>query len=167
MIENKKQMHDVYLSLGSNLGYKQANIELAIQHIENMIGKVVCASSLHETQALGFDSDNSFINAACHVQTTLSPLDVLAKTQAIEVLLGRKTKSVDLNYSDRLMDIDILFYDQLVIELTSLHIPHPRLHERLFVLSPLVEIAPLLKHPVLNKNIETLLQSIISGEYRL
>lgn len=152
MLENNN-LHEIYLALGTNLGDKKKNIESAIEQIELRIGKVTALSSLYETQPVGFESENSFLNAACCVSTQLNPLEVLECAQIIERELGRTSKSVNHAYSDRIIDIDLLLFDDKTVEYPHLIIPHPQLHERQFVLTPLVEIAPDVCHPVLKKTI--------------
>lgn len=152
MLDNNN-LHDVYLALGSNLGDKKRNIESAIEQIELRIGKVISLSSLMETVPVGFESENSFLNAACRVSTKLHPLKVLECTQVIERELGRKSKSTNQTYSDRIIDIDLLLFDNQVIEYPHLIVPHPHLQEREFVLTPLAEIAPDIYHPILKETI--------------
>ena len=103
-------MAKVYVGLGTNLGDKEQNLKVAVQKIEEQIGKVVSLSAFYITAPWGFTSENSFLNAAACVETELSPLDVLQKTQSIERELGRTKKSVNGAYSDRLIDIDLLLY---------------------------------------------------------
>lgn len=156
-------MHKVYIGLGSNLGDKKRNIKKSIDFINCKIGKVLCRSSLYETEPVGFDSENEFINAACVVETTLLPMQVLEISQAIEMMMGRKSKSFNSVYSDRLIDIDILMYDDVVLESDRLVLPHPYFHKRLFVLAPLAEIAPHIMHPVLKKSIDTLNKELMKN----
>lgn len=156
-------MHRVYISLGTNLGDKERNLRLALKHIEEQIGKVVSLSAFYATAPWGFTSDNSFLNAAACVETGLLPLDVLERTQSVERRLGRKQKSVNGAYKDRLIDIDLLLYDDWVVSDVSpsgarLTLPHPLMAERDFVLRPLAEIAPQLLHPVLGKTVRELLE---------
>ncbi|GAE23196.1 2-amino-4-hydroxy-6-hydroxymethyldihydropteridine diphosphokinase [Bacteroides pyogenes] len=156
-------MHRVYISLGTNLGDKERNLRLALKHIEEQIGKVVSLSAFYATAPWGFTSDNSFLNAAACVETRLLPLDVLERTQSVERRLGRKQKSVNGAYKDRLIDIDLLLYDDWVVSDVSpsgarLTLPHPLMAERDFVLRPLAEIAPQLLHPVLGKTVRELLE---------
>lgn len=133
-------MHDLYLSLGTNLGNRKGNIREAIQKIEEQVGAVVRQSALYETKPWGFSSPNDFINACVKVSTSLSPRQVLEATQRIERELGRTLKSVNGEYHDRIIDIDILLYDDLHINEPDLHIPHPLMEEREFVMAPLKEI---------------------------
>lgn len=133
-------MTKVYLSLGSNLGDKEENIHKAIKKIEEQVGVVVRQSALIKTEPWGFQSDNGFVNAAVCVETSLSPREVLHRTQAIERALGRNHKSVNGIYHDRLIDIDILLYGDETIDEPDLKIPHPLMKERDFVMIPLEEI---------------------------
>ena len=128
-------MAKVYLGLGTNLGDKEQNLRDAVQKIEEQVGKIVSLSAFYITAPWGFSSDNSFLNAAVCVDTELAPIDVLQRTQAIEQKLGRTKKSVNGIYSDRLIDIDLLLYDDLILSTTSpsgakLILPHPLMAER-------------------------------------
>lgn len=133
-------LHKVYLGLGSNLGNKEENIHEAIKRIGEQIGVVVRQSSLYKTEPWGFESENYFVNAVVCCHTSLSPFDVLEHTQQIERMLGRTSKTRHGEYHDRLIDIDILLYDDMSIDSTSLKIPHPLMQERDFVMIPLREI---------------------------
>lgn len=133
-------MSDVYFSLGTNLGNKRENIQLAVNLLADKVGRVLRQSSLYVTDAWGFESENQFINACVECETELSPNEVLATTQNIERQMGRKHKSVNRQYHDRIIDIDILFYDHLQINEPDLIIPHPLIWQRDFVLEPLSEI---------------------------
>lgn len=157
-------MAKVYLGLGTNLGDKEQNLRDAVQKIEEQVGKIVSLSAFYITAPWGFSSDNSFLNAAVCVETKLSPLEVLQETQMIEKELGRTQKSVNRMYSDRLIDIDLLLYEDLVLSVISasgveLTLPHPLMTERDFVMKPLAEIAPGLVHPVLGKTMKELTSS--------
>lgn len=153
-------MAKVYLGLGTNLGNKEANLQTAIAEINKRVGEVASLSAFHVTAPWGFESAHTFLNAVCLVHTEFSPLEVLRITQAIEKDLGRLKKSANGHYSDRLMDVDVLLYDDLVIHTPELVIPHPLMHERKFVMEPLAEIAPDLVHPVLQKSMQELLAEI-------
>lgn len=131
--------HQLYLSLGSNLGNKKKNLEDALSLISDLVGHVCRVSSFIETEPWGFDSKNTFLNAACLVETALTPEQCLNITQEIERKLGRTAKSGD-GYEDRPIDIDLLSYDNLNIDTPELTLPHPRMHEREFVMIPLQEI---------------------------
>ena len=118
-------MHKVYLGLGTNLGDKEANLKTAFEEIRKRVGEVTSQSAFYASEPWGFESDNSFLNAVCCVHTDLSPMEILTKTQEIERELGRTKKSVGGIYSDRMIDIDILLYDDLRIHTPELTIPHP------------------------------------------
>lgn len=133
-------MHTVYLSLGSNLGYKQLNIMHAVGLIATRIGKIKKLSELHETEPWGFSSENMFVNAAVCIETELSPRELLTATKEIEKKLGRSCKSSGGEYKDRVIDIDILIYDDIKVDEPDLKIPHPLMTERDFVMIPLSEI---------------------------
>ena len=129
-----------YLSLGTNLGDREANIRRAVELIKQRVGEVVRCSSLHVTEPWGFSSFNLFVNAAIAVQTELSPWQLLETTQQIEREMGRQQKSSDGIYHDRIIDIDILLYGDLTLSTPTLIIPHPHMQEREFVQKPLQEI---------------------------
>ena len=151
----------VYLGLGTNLGDKEQNLRMSVKKIEEWIGNVV---SLSATAPWGFSSENSFLNAAVCVETTLLPLQVLEETQRIERELGRTEKSVNGLYADRLIDIDLLLYDDRVMDAKGLILPHPLMTERRFVMEPLSEIAPDVVHPVLHKTMKELFISSFSPQ---
>ena len=149
-------MATVYLGLGANLGNKERNLHFAVKKIQERIGDVIILSAFYMTEPWGFQSTNFFLNAACAVQTNFFPEEVLRMTQSIEKQIGRTKKSADGIYSDRLIDIDILLYDEVILNSKGLVIPHPQMGQRRFVLEPLVEIAPDVMHPVYKETIRTL-----------
>ena len=153
-------MAEVYLGLGTNLGDKEANLDMAMEEIRKRVGEILSLSAYYITDPWGFDSKNAFLNAVCKISTSLSPLDVLLTTQSIEKDLGRMKKSVNGQYSDRPIDIDILLYDDIVLDSPNLTIPHPLMHKRTFVMEPLSEIAPELVHPVLHKSMKEILKGM-------
>ena len=131
----------IYLSLGSNLGDKEGNILRAYTLIEQRIGHIARKSSLHRTAPWGFESSNDFLNSVIAIETSLTPRELLTETQRIEREIGRTAKtSADGTYQDRLIDIDILIYNDLIIDEPDLQIPHPLMNQRDFVLKPLKEI---------------------------
>ena len=140
-------MHKVYLGIGGNLGNKQKNFKEVYQKIENELGEIVKASSIYETPPWGFTSDDVFWNSVIKISTIYSPEVLLSKIQLIEKSFGRKQGNE--KYSSREIDIDILYFDYLFIETDELIIPHPHIDKRKFVLVPLAEIAPKLKHILL------------------
>ncbi len=133
-------LHHVYFSLGSNIGNRKRLIREAIAMLNERVGEVERQSSLMETEPWGFDSPNKFINACVCCVTTLSPRQLLAITQHIERELGRTQKTQDGQYHDRIIDIDILLYDDIHVNDPDLVIPHPHMRERAFVMEPLREI---------------------------
>lgn len=137
---NPAKTHMVYLGLGTNLGDKQKNLNDAIRMLGNQVGEVDKVSSVIETEPEGFKSDNMFLNAVVKVRTALSPFELLDITQDVEKSLGRKEKSSNGIYHDRVIDIDILLYDDINISTPRLVIPHPRMAQREFVMTPLAEI---------------------------
>jgi len=140
-------MHTVYLGIGGNIGNKQINFDNVYNIIENELGKIIIASSIYETPPWGFQSDDTFWNSVIAIETLNSPEELLSKIHLIEEKFGRKRS--DEKYSSREMDIDILYFDDIFIETETLIIPHPRIQQRKFVLVPLNEIVPNLRHPLL------------------
>ena len=146
-------MSKVYFSIGSNKGNRSGLINEAIDKIDIIIGKVVLKSSIYETKSWGFNSNN-FYNICILLESTLAPELILNKILTIEKDMGR-LKTTD-QYSDRCIDIDILFFDNMIVNSKSLEIPHPRIQLRKFVLTPMLELTPDLIHPILNKSIRQL-----------
>ena len=130
----------VYLSLGANLGNREATINKALDLLATQVGPLIKRSSFFYSQPWGFDSPNEFCNLCASFQTSLSPLDLLHTTQSIERQLGRTEKSINNVYHDRVIDIDILLYGDTTISTPELTIPHPKMDERDFVKVPLAEI---------------------------
>lgn len=149
-------MEVAYLALGANLGERERHLQLAVEEIKKRIGQVITLSAFYVTAPWGFASSHTFLNAACGVRTTLSPVALLEATQCIERKMGRTAKSIAGTYTDRLIDIDILLYGEQIIENEKLEIPHPLMEERRFVLEPLVEIAPDAFHPIMRKTVREL-----------
>ena len=147
-----------YLSLGSNLGNKAENINSAVELLSERAGKVLKVSSNYETEPDGFVSENSFVNIALSLDTTLDAYALLDVCEQIEKELGRTSKSVNLNYSDRVIDIDILYFNNMQLATDRLTLPHPRMHKRQFVLEPLAEIAPKFRHPITGMSTVKMLQ---------
>lgn len=137
----------LYLSLGTNLGDRRENLDRALSLIAREVGTVVSASDRIETEPWGFESRNSFMNMAVKVETELSPIEALHATQAIERELGRSEKTVNGQYRDRVIDIDLLMYfmsdgTPAKIDTPQLTLPHRLMHQREFVMKPLAQIAP-------------------------
>ncbi|MDR1203052.1 MAG: 2-amino-4-hydroxy-6-hydroxymethyldihydropteridine diphosphokinase [Tannerellaceae bacterium] len=152
-------MATAYLSLGTNLGDKKTNMTTAAGLLAERAGEILALSNLYETQPWGFESGNTFLNAAIILETQSDPFELLDITKQIELEMGRKEKS-NGSYKDRIIDIDILMYEDVIIQTNELTIPHPLMHKRNFVLGPLAEIAATLKHPTLKKTIGELYFSL-------
>ena len=146
-------MSKVYFSIGSNKGNRSGLINEAIDKIDIIIGKVMLKSSIYDTKSWGFNSNN-FYNICILVESELTPDLILNKILTIEKDMGRFKKTDQ--YSDRFIDIDILFFDNMIINSKSLEIPHPRIQLRKFVLTPMLELTPDLIHPILKKSIRQL-----------
>jgi 2-amino-4-hydroxy-6-hydroxymethyldihydropteridine diphosphokinase len=143
------------LQLGSNLGKRSRNLHQACFMIEESIGPINSVSSIYETEPWGYDSKNSFLNQCITVGSDMDAGRILGRILQIEAKLGRKGGSVD--YIDRLIDIDILFYGDMILSHPDLQIPHSKIQDRRFSLVPLAEILPDFEHPILRKKISTLL----------
>ena len=154
---NNLQMKNlVYLLIGGNLGDRFNLLNQAKKSIEKNIGKLVNESSIYETAPWGFESEQDFLNQVLIVSTKLTPVEVLEKCQIIENELGRTRHSKQ--YASRTMDIDILFYNDQIINESNLIIPHEHLHKRRFTLEPLVELSPDFVHPVIKKSLSDILK---------
>lgn len=140
-------MHKVYLGIGGNIGNKSENFKKVLVFIEKKIGHILENSSVYETPPWGFQSEHDFWNQVLLIETKFEALEILWRIKEIEDQFDRKESAE--RYTSRQMDVDILYFDEQFIETNNLIIPHPRIHQRKFVLVPLVEIAPDLKHPLL------------------
>ena len=157
-------MSRIYLGIGSNLGDKEQNIMTALKLVKERVGTIVIQSSICKTMPWGFHSDNIFYNAAACVETNLTPMQVLSVIKMIEMEMGRTSKSSQGMYADRIIDLDLLFYEDQVINEVMLTVPHPLLQYRMFVLMPMTEIAPDLVHPVLKLPMRELLTRLVINE---
>jgi 2-amino-4-hydroxy-6-hydroxymethyldihydropteridine diphosphokinase len=152
--------HTIYIALGTNLGDRLANLHTAIEAMPPKV-KVLAESHVYETPPWGYEDQPAFLNMVLKAETSLEPEALLKYLKQIEVELGRE-KTV--RWGPRLIDLDILFYDDLVVDTPPLVIPHPRLHERAFVLVPLADVAIDYAHPVLGERVRDLLQAVdVSG----
>ena len=154
----------VYLSLGSNLGDRVG----FVQQATSLLGahseiNIVATSSFYESEPWQMASDNWFVNAVVQISTTLSPEDLLTECQRIEQFLGRKRNN-ETTYQDRTIDIDIIFYDKLILNNERLTIPHKHFHKRVFMLVPMLEIAEDYVHPFFGKTVESLYDEIENPE---
>ena len=164
-------MARVYLLTGGNTGKTEATLRRAQRMVNSNIGVILHASGIYKTLPWGFNAEGLFYNQALEVDTDLSPEEVLDEVQIIERTLGRdrqreamvKRESGEA-YASRPIDIDIIFYDDIVMETPLLTIPHPRMHERSFVLTPLGEIAPEKVHPLLHKTVGELMDELRDKE---
>jgi len=148
-------MNKVYIGIGSNLGDREKNIKEAISLINAYSSiNVVKISSIYETEPVGFKEQNWFLNLVIEVETTFLPQELLAILKQVEAKLGKK---IERKWGPRTIDLDILLFNDIILELPDLQIPHKLMHKRTFVLVPFAQIAPNVKHPVLNKTIQELL----------
>jgi 2-amino-4-hydroxy-6-hydroxymethyldihydropteridine diphosphokinase len=152
-------MSIVYIGIGSNLGKREENCERAISFLINNGITIIKKSSLINTEPWGFEDQPAFVNMAVSAETDLTPDKLLTLIKEIEVNMGR---TATVHWGPRIIDLDILFYDNLVFASPDLSIPHPQIEERDFVLKPLEEIAPDLVHPVLKKSMKELLANYLS-----
>jgi 2-amino-4-hydroxy-6-hydroxymethyldihydropteridine diphosphokinase len=146
-------MNTAFLSLGSNLGDRLAHFLIAENHITKEIGSIIKSSSVYETEPWGYTDQPAFLNNVIEVKTNLNPTELLKAILAIEITMGRIRTD---KWHERIIDIDILFYEDLIVKENALEIPHPFIQKRKFVLMPLSDIANTFIHPVLKKSIKTL-----------
>ena len=149
------------LQLGSNLGNRSTNLHQACLLIVESIGPIKSVSSIYETAPWGYDSKNGFLNQCITVWSDMDHYRILERIHLIEAKLGRQGRSLD--YIDRLIDIDILFYGDMVLSRPDLQIPHNKIQDRRFSLVPLAEILPEFEHPIFRKKISTLLSECIDN----
>ena len=152
-------LHQVYLSVGSNMGDPLVNCR---QGIENLCAdgqvRLLARSPFYRTQPVDYLDQDWFVNAALLVQTELAPFDLLDKTQHIQSEMGRKGDAI--RFGPRILDLDIIFYGKKVIDTPHLVVPHPRMHKRRFVLQPICDIDPGVVHPLLGRTMQELLQQL-------
>lgn len=149
-------MNNAYLLIGGNIGNREKNLDMAMRFIDQHANiKVVSVSSVYETAAWGITSQHAFLNMALEISTTESPEQLLDIVLDIEQQMGRRREE---KFGPRVIDIDIIFFNNEVIDLPQLSVPHPALPFRRFALEPLNDIAPGYLHPVLKKTVNTLLQ---------
>jgi len=148
--------HTVYIALGTNLGDRLANLRATLCSLPPAV-TVTDESHIYETPPWGYEDQPAFLNMVVKAETDLKPKSLLEYLKQLEVELGREQ---NFHWGPRLIDLDILFYDDLVLDSPPLVIPHPRLHERAFVLVPLADLAPDFVHPLLNHSISELLANV-------
>jgi 2-amino-4-hydroxy-6-hydroxymethyldihydropteridine diphosphokinase len=151
-MDNTQMVHIIYLSLGSNLGDRLGNLHTAINSLPPTVSHII-QSAVYETQPWGYPDQPDFLNQCIKASTSLGPAELLAFLKDIEAKMGRQET---FRFGPRIIDLDILFYNDLVLDTHTLTIPHPRIAERSFILFPLADIAPDLFHPVLHKTIQQL-----------
>ena len=162
--------HSVLLLTGSNFRGKEQILQRAAECITERVGPIVKASQIHYSEAWGFTCEEEFANQAILVSTGLAADEVLMKTQAIERELGRDRVAeseekllTGERYASRVVDIDIIFYDDIVVESEELTLPHPLMHEREFVLRPMLEVAAEWRHPILGRTTQEMLEGILNS----
>lgn len=150
--------HIVYISVGSNIGDKLANCKSGIEALarsgENSLEKV---SAFYRTEPVDFKDQDWFVNAAVRITTRLGPLALLKELQSIQLMAGFKKK---IRFGPRILDLDIILFDDRIINIPDLIVPHPRMHKRRFVLQPICDIDSGIIHPVIGKNVQNLLDSL-------
>lgn len=144
----------VYLGLGTNVGNREKNLQIAIEEISQFL-KIIKKSSIYETEPVGYKNQEKFFNMAIEIETELEPLELIFQLHEIEHKMGRKREQ-EIKNGPRIIDLDILLFGDLIINQVNFKIPHPRMHKRKFVLDPLNEIAAEILHPELKKSIKEL-----------
>lgn len=153
--------HSVYISVGSNMGDPLSNCCRAIELLcDDAAITLVKRSSFYRTSPVDYAHQEWFINAALLIRTSLQPLDLLGRTRAVQKEMGRRSGGI--RYGPRIIDLDIIFYDDRVLETFDLIIPHPRMHKRRFVLQPICDIDPTVVHPVLDMSVQKLLNQLVA-----
>lgn len=153
----------VYIALGTNLGNRQDNLSRACELLQHMAGQILSYSAAYETTPVGFESTDLFLNSVVELETELEPQDLLKILRQIEEQMGRvRTRST--GYESRIIDLDMIDYKGILLNSSELILPHPRMHQRKFVLVPLSEISPDWRHPELNISLKELLNRLKSDE---
>jgi len=159
MIKNNQ----VYIGIGTDLGDKLANIKLAYEYIHQRVGKIVRESKIYETKAWGFESKNTFYNSVVEIQCTLTPIDLLVALKKIEKSLGR-SQVLNVGYSSRVIDLDIIDYTGVITNTNRLTIPHSHVYNRVFVLKPLFDVAPNWTHSKNKWNLSERLEELLANQ---
>jgi len=155
-------VHKAFIAIGSNLGDRMKNIEIALKKMEDYGLRIIKKSSIIETEPYGFKEQGKFLNGVILIETDLDPFELLNLLLNIEKEMGRERK---IRWGPRNIDLDIIFYDDLIINTDNLKIPHPDAHNRTFVMGPLSEIDPDFVHPVLNKKVKDIYLELIEGNF--
>jgi 2-amino-4-hydroxy-6-hydroxymethyldihydropteridine diphosphokinase len=160
------ECHTVFISMGSNMGDKVANCRDAVDALKRTgTARIIAQSKFYYTEPVDFIDQGWFINAVLKIKTALEPLALLSALQEIQVAIGRKSSGI--RFGPRIIDLDIIFYDTIIFENERLIIPHPRMHKRRFVLLPLCDIDPQVKHPGLGQNVSDLLMQLNDNGQRI
>ncbi len=159
-------MHSAYISVGSNLGDSLKNCKNGILALaESGQSTLKAQSSYYKTEPVDYKDQEWFINAVVLIGTTLDPYGLLNELNSIQLSAGRIKDAV--RFGPRILDLDIIFYDDLIINSSDLIVPHPRMHKRRFVLKPICDINPELVHPILKKDMQSLLDSLTNSEQKV
>lgn len=157
----------VFVAAGANLGDREASLAAAVRALENEPDVLLLAASgVYETDPIGPGEQASYLNAVLALRSWLAPLALLRRLQQIELALGRDRSDAAVRWGPRTLDLDLLFFGERMVELPDLVVPHPRVHERAFVLVPLVELAPALVHPRLGRTIDALTRGLQEADVR-
>ncbi len=168
MLPHKLQMntHQAFVSVGSNLGDKIENCRKGINGLlADGASVLLGTSSFYRTSPVDYKDQDWFVNLVVKIKTTLDPFGLLAKIQDVQKAIGRKADT--LRFGPRVIDLDIIFFDDQVIQTDLLEIPHPRMHKRRFVLKPICDIEPSMMHPVLRKDMRSLLGDLKDSKQRI
>jgi 2-amino-4-hydroxy-6-hydroxymethyldihydropteridine diphosphokinase len=156
VLRDPDRMATAYIGLGSNLGDRMATLRTAVQRLETL-GRITGVSSLYETEPVGYLEQPAFLNAVVALDTELAPVDLLRALLDLERDLGRRRSFPN---APRTLDLDLLLVDDMILDSTELTLPHPRLHERSFVLIPLAELAPEVVHPEFGQTVREILRAL-------
>ena len=158
-------LHNAYISVGSNLGNKLENCRQGIQSLTEHNVRIVAQSNLYQTEPVDYKDQGWFINFAVKIETDLDPFQLMERIQTIQRKAGRIHD--EIRFGPRILDLDIILYDEVVIHSPQLIVPHPRMHERRFVLQPLCDIDPTIIHPVLRMEVQSLLNTLDEKTQRI
>ncbi len=154
-------MHRAIIAIGTNLGDKEENIKKAIEMMKQRGIRIVKSAGVYRTKPYGYTNQPDFLNSAAEIETMLSPEELIETLLSIEKDMGRVRK---VHWGPRIIDLDIIFFDNLTVDKENLKIPHPDMQNRLFVLKPVSEIAPCRVHPIFCKTVKTLLEELLNAE---